>query len=122
MVMLLGASGSAQGSRKYVSLSPALQQIEHGITDYMKKKRGYMVCTGDYVTTNTRKQKRAARSYMEGLHGDACWQASSTFLVPSGLTSKVPTEVAAQAWHRLWAAIVITVITHLSTASHAAGF
>jgi hypothetical protein len=23
-----------------------------------KKKRGYMVCTGDYVATNTRKQRR----------------------------------------------------------------
>jgi hypothetical protein len=30
-----------------------------------KKKRGYMVCTGDYVATNTRKQKKAARSSAE---------------------------------------------------------
>jgi hypothetical protein len=28
-------------------------------------KRGYMVCTGDYVATNTRKQKKAARSSAE---------------------------------------------------------
>jgi hypothetical protein len=30
-----------------------------------KKKRGYMVCTGNYVATNTREQKRAARSSAE---------------------------------------------------------
>jgi hypothetical protein len=30
-----------------------------------EKKRGYMVCTGNYVATNTRKQKRAARSSAE---------------------------------------------------------
>jgi hypothetical protein len=30
-----------------------------------KKKRGYMVCTGNYVATNTRKQRRAARSPAE---------------------------------------------------------
>jgi hypothetical protein len=34
-----------------------------------EEKRGYMVCTGNYVTTNTRKQKRAARSSAEtGCH------------------------------------------------------
>jgi hypothetical protein len=30
-----------------------------------KKKRGYMVCIGNYAATNTRKQKRAARSSAE---------------------------------------------------------
>jgi hypothetical protein len=29
------------------------------------KKRGYMVCTGNYVARNTRKQRRAARSSAE---------------------------------------------------------
>jgi cell division protease FtsH len=32
---------------------------------WKKKKRGYMVCTGNYVATNTRKQRRAARSSAE---------------------------------------------------------
>jgi hypothetical protein len=31
----------------------------------VEKKRGYMVCTGNYVATNTRKQRRAARSSAE---------------------------------------------------------
>jgi hypothetical protein len=42
-----------------VIVRPAVSAAEE------KKKRGYMVCTGDYVATNTRKQKRAARSSAE---------------------------------------------------------
>jgi hypothetical protein len=35
MLMLLGASGSAQGSRKYVSLSPALQHNRAGCISFI---------------------------------------------------------------------------------------